>query len=114
MKYVIINDFDKPCARMVAVVCPDGAARYIHPDLVDDPSYSEGFRRDDEYADLQHFGFDIEEHPNGDVDFYLPDWAESAVTYFRSDKVRKWQGETMFTLHNPYYSTEVKAHVEAD
>lgn len=36
-KYYIVNEVDRPCERLVAVLCKDGYLRYVHGDLAAHP-----------------------------------------------------------------------------
>jgi hypothetical protein len=88
--FVIVNYYDKPCARHIAQRRPDGTYNYIHPDLRDDPAYH-GMTPTNP-TPLGLFGIQVFVH--GGL-FHGEQNDQSDATY-ADGRIRQWQGAQKF------------------
>ncbi len=98
MKYVIINDVDRPCERLICERQPDGSYRYIHPDHKHHPPMWAGTTA----TPLKFFGVQLivigeEGFPR---EFFGLVIRESTATY-SDGRIRRWQGEQGFHFTSP-------------
>lgn len=87
MKFIIVNDVDRPDERHVAQVL-DGKAYYIHPDL-------KHWHALDIHngTDLKAFGFSFQYNSN-DITFVK---TKKETATYANGKLRLWQGSPTFS-----------------
>jgi hypothetical protein len=88
-RYFIVNDFDRPCPRLIAYMCDDGNLRYVNRD-VRQRCGSQGISSDN--ICLSMFGFRLN---NG----HFTQVEESSATY-PDGHPRPWQGLTQFSIES--------------
>lgn len=83
MKYVIVNEIDRPCVGLVAEVV-NGVAYYLHESLSDHP----GMPIDQHSpVSMEEFGFDIVESGE-DVEFKKRRYCSAK---YKNGELRAWQ-----------------------
>ena len=91
---IIINDFDKPCVRLLMENVGGNKARYINKEL---QNYSE-FDIDNTSCTLHDFGFDVK--MNVDANDYEYIKTRESVAKYPSGQTREWQDRKQFLFRD--------------
>jgi len=91
----IVNDFDRPCEKLIARLRPDGKLDYVHPEICRNKHYK-GMDAS-ESVPVEDFGVTL--CVRGDV---LEGALErDSVVKYKDGRVRRWQGDGAFWFPLP-------------
>lgn len=89
--FYIVNEFDRPCEKLIAEMWADGKLHYVHPELRKG-GRDYGGMSPDWATSLAEFGVEVKIE-NG---FFKGEVVRDSSALYEDGGVRRWQGSTSF------------------